>query len=106
MTPETPRYCCRIQLTVSENQPVCSLSVDSLNIESNLSLDTKIVNEIIDVDPYEGSYDITPLAFNEQLLPTTGKYCDDDILVRSVPFYETSNVSGGYTVYIADGGDG
>ncbi len=106
MTPEVPRYCCRIHLTVAESQPVCSLTVESLNVETNLALDTRIVNEIVNVDHYEGSYDITPLAYYEQILPTKDKMCDDDIMVRRVPYYETSNLSGGNTVYIADGGEG
>ena len=117
MTPEVPRYCCRIHLMISETQPVCSLTVsemhpdcsltvESLNVETTLILSEKIINRMVDVDYYDGSYDITPLAYDAQVLPTKDTYCDDDILVRQVPYYETSNLSGGNTVYIADGGDG
>lgn len=105
MTPVDPRYCCRVQLTVSENQPVCSLTVDQLTYENNLALDTVINAEIVNVDLYEGSYDVVSLADNDQTLDTKNKMCTDDITVRKVPYFETSNLSGGYTVYIAPNGE-
>lgn len=49
---------------------------------------------------YSGSYSVTPTP-DAQTLPTAGRYMDDDVTVKSIPFYETSNTSGGSTIYIA-----
>ena len=51
--------------------------------------------------PYEGEYEVTPLAFTDQTLPTNGKTLRADVFVHDVPYYETSNESGGVTVSIA-----
>lgn len=51
--------------------------------------------------PYAGPYDIIPLAFIDQQLPTEGRVLKQDILVQEVPYLETSNDSGGITVSIA-----
>ena len=49
---------------------------------------------------YEGAYIVTPLPFAETVLPTTGKRMADDVTVLEIPYYETSNPYGGYTVNI------
>lgn len=51
-------------------------------------------------DVYDGSYEVTPLAETEQVLETSGKRMGDDVVVRAIPYYETTNESGGYTVNI------
>ena len=51
--------------------------------------------------PYTGPYDIIPLAFIDQQLPTEGKVLSRDLVVQEVPYLETSNDSGGVTVSIA-----
>ena len=53
---------------------------------------------------YDGDYDVVPLAFQETILSTRNKKLIDDILVQEIPYYETSNLSGGNTVFI--GGNG
>lgn len=53
---------------------------------------------------YDGDYDVVPLAFQETILSTKNKKLTDDILVQEIPYYETSNLSGGNTVFI--GGNG
>lgn len=50
---------------------------------------------------YSGPYDIIPLAFIDQQLPTEGKVLSRDLVVQEVPYLETSNDSGGITVSIA-----
>lgn len=52
-------------------------------------------------NPYEGEYTVTPSAIDTQVLPTANKFLEDDILVKSVPYYEVSNTQGGLTVSIA-----
>lgn len=50
---------------------------------------------------YDGDYNVTPLAFQEVKLKTKDKKLIEDIVVKEVPYYETTNLSGGNTVYIA-----
>lgn len=50
---------------------------------------------------YDGNYEVLPLAFEETVLPTKDKKLIEDIIVKEIPYYETSNTSGGNTVYIA-----
>lgn len=50
---------------------------------------------------YVGNYDVTPLAFQETILPTKDTKLIENIIVKEIPYYETSNLSGGNTVYIA-----
>lgn len=52
-------------------------------------------------DVYYGDYVVVPKT-KEQVLYTTDKVLTDDILVKEIPIWETSNTSGGKTVYIAD----
>ena len=51
---------------------------------------------------YEGPYTVTPLAHYEQTLETANKTLVDDVRVLKVPYYETSNLYDGITVYIAE----
>ena len=48
---------------------------------------------------YDGEYDITPLAYQQQELETKNKILEENVTVREVPFYEVSNTEG-TTVYI------
>ena len=71
--------------------------------ENNLILkfgEVQTVTEYVGGEPYEGSYTITPKV-EEQKMETKGKIMIDDVTVKSVPFFEVSNTSGGNTVYIA-----
>ena len=49
---------------------------------------------------YDGTYEITPLTETDQILSTSGKRMTDDVVVLAIPYYETTNESGGYTVNI------
>ena len=53
------------------------------------------------VPTYKGQYQITPLAFEETTLKTKGKKLTEDVVIKEIPYFETTNLSGGYTVYIA-----
>lgn len=71
--------------------------------ENNLNLkfgEVQTITEYVGGEPYEGSYIITPKV-EEQKMDTKGKIMIDDVTVKSVPFFEVSNTSGGNTVYIA-----
>lgn len=49
--------------------------------------------------PYDGAYEVTPTSY-EQYLATENKTLKRDVTVHKVPYYETSNESGGYTISI------
>lgn len=53
----------------------------------------------VSVPSYEGDYEVTPTA-SGFIMPTKNKRMEDDVTVKPIPYYETSNVSG-ITVYIA-----
>lgn len=53
-------------------------------------------------DVYDGPYHVTPLAHSSQTLETRGLQMLGDIVVSKIPYWETSNPSEGYTVYIAE----
>lgn len=55
---------------------------------------------IIPGDHYDGPYTVTP-STQQQTLATTYKTMMQDVTVEEIPYYETSNLSGGYTVIIA-----
>lgn len=54
---------------------------------------------IIETPPYEGAYEVEP-DFDGQVLPTRGLRMTDNLTVDAIPYSETSNPSGGITVYI------
>lgn len=64
--------------------------------ETHIIRDTQYVGG----EPYTGAYDIIPKV-SAQTLPTKEKVMLDDVTIRAIPIYETSNTSGGSTVYIA-----
>ena len=54
------------------------------------------------IERYKGDYEVTPTLEGETL-PTKQKLMEEDLTVNPIPIYETSNISGGTTVYIAKG---
>lgn len=57
------------------------------------------VTEFIGGKVYEGEYEITPKVA-AQTMPTSGKVMADDVTIKSIPFFNVSNTSGGSTAYI------
>lgn len=52
-----------------------------------------------DAPEYDGPHEVTPTA-QEQTLATTNRLLRRDLTVHKVPYFETSNESGGVTVSI------
>lgn len=50
---------------------------------------------------YAGDYTVTP-KIEEQEMQTKGKVMTENIMVKSIPFFNVSNTSGGSTVYIGN----
>ena len=80
----------RIALTFQETAQQFPMDVENL----------QIIHEGT-VPPYTGEYTVTPLAASAVILETEGLRMTDDVTVRKIPYYETSNPGGGYTAYIA-----
>lgn len=58
--------------------------------------------ESTEFEPYIGSYTVQSQAHGEQILSTKNKGLKDDIVIEPVSYYETTNLSGGYTVIIGE----
>lgn len=54
------------------------------------------------VDEYDGEYIVKPLPYDDQTLETEGLLMTDDVTVLKIPYYETSNIADGLTVYIGE----
>ena len=50
--------------------------------------------------PFDGPYEVTPDADGE-VLATRMKTMADDVTIKPIPYVESSNQAGGYTVSIA-----
>lgn len=48
---------------------------------------------------YKGSTEVTPQVIG-QTLPTRNTLMKNDITIAAIPYYETSNLKGGYTAII------
>lgn len=74
------------------------------NISGSLSPPANISGELsiptyIDVDMYEGEYEVSP-DFDGATLPTTNKTLSHDITINPIQVESVSNIQGGRTVYI------
>lgn len=88
-----------VKFNMSDQQ--FSMNVD-FDKDDHFEADFGTVQEVTiykDVDPYKGAYEVTPQV-GEQILPTAQKLMADDVTVKAIPYYETSNLSDGETVYI------
>ena len=57
-------------------------------------------------EEYKGQYEVIPKAHEAVILPTSGLLLSENITVTKVPYYETSNIYNGLTVYIAEDNNG
>ena len=57
--------------------------------------------EFLGGEEYQGAYEVTPKV-EAQTMPTKHKVLKDDITVKSIPYFNVSNTSGGSTVYIGN----
>ena len=55
----------------------------------------------IAMEEYEGDYIVTPKV-ESQTMPTKNKLLTEDVTIKSIPFYNVSNTSGGSTVFIGN----
>ena len=92
-----------VKSKTSLNATISSKSLISGSINSSTILgDIKIgtVEIVRRAFPnYEGEYEATP-KIEEQILPTKNKSMLDNFVIHEIPYFETSNPSGGYTAII------
>ena len=87
-----------IRLKVSEQKTI------PLRVEEEKRV-VLLVKESIssgDIPYYEGPYEVTPHTKNEIVLETANKQMAKDVTVFKIPYFETSNIKDGYTVYIGE----
>lgn len=90
------KICAR--LVSGDNQTQCEVRDCDKNVFVARADECRVnISEYAD---YDGAYSVTPTVGGETL-PTKEKVMREDLEVRPIPFYETSNNSGGTTVYIA-----
>lgn len=75
----------------------CTLVADHHIVQGTLTIPSTPGLEL-----YGGPYEVTPKAWEEQILQTEGKLMSDDVTVFRVPYYETINLFDGKTAYIAE----
>lgn len=54
-----------------------------------------------EAEPFDGEYTVTPKV-TEQIMATKNRLMLNDVTVKSIPFFNVSNTSGGNTVYIGN----
>ena len=82
-----------------------SISPVTAKIASNEAMVARMDSVMIhtsNIEFYDGEYKVIPLAKKEITLFTKNKTMSDDVSVKRIPRYETSNDAGGETFYIAE----
>ena len=72
---------------------------DGPSFNANMG-ETQVIH-IGDPPRYEGPYAITPKV-SAQTMPTKGKIMTEDVAIKSIPYFDVSNNTGGSTVYIGN----
>lgn len=86
-----------IRFTVKSNS--IPMSVSSVGNAVSMKVEGVSIN-YSSGDPYMGEYEVMPSPTSQQTLKTAQKLMSNDVIVHKIPYYETSNNSGGNTVYI------
>lgn len=66
---------------------------------SNRSLSVALERSGPAAEYYDGVYEVRPTV-EDQSLPTKDKLMSKDVHIEEIPYFETTNESGGYTVII------
>ena len=65
---------------------------------------SETITPVVTAESYAGPYEVVPKT-EGQTLETADKLMARDVTVQAIPFYKTSNQSGGYTATIAMTGE-
>lgn len=88
-----------IKLHVIQNEQKIPLKVSTFNQVLEAYVERVKIVHGMDYPIYDGAIDIVPSS-EAQTLPTQDTIVKDDIEVEAIPFYMSTNPSGGYTVVI------
>ena len=86
--------CCKLTGRLTETSSLRGSLSSASTLTGSLT-----VPSVVGSQPYTGVYEVTPAVYS-QTLETAGKRLAEDVTVLEIPFYETSNLSGGYTAII------
>lgn len=75
-----------------------NLRSDNQKIDTTFS-EFQEISVIDKIETYDGPYVVTP-AIDSQVLPTAQKRMIDNMTVKAIPYFRTSNPQMGETVYI------
>lgn len=84
-----------------ERGPIC-VNLDTQETGGLVPMGVEQVRIIYDspFPDYEGPINVTPTAGTAQTLQTANRLVKSNITVEEIPYYETTNLSGGYTAII------
>lgn len=69
-------------------------------IQSEISISATVRYPIdVRIPTYDGNYQVVPKS-TEQLLSTKDKQMTDDVTIKAIPYFETSNEEDGVTIFI------
>ena len=89
-----------VKLNVSDTNDSAQLGIESKNKPASLSVERVRIIHGSPYPEYEGETTVTPKAYQEQTLATHNTLVRQDIHVLEIPYYETTNLKGGYTAII------
>lgn len=75
----------------------------SVNLTGKINLNMPVlIGRVListDYDNFNGDYEVTP-KINSQTIETKNKLMYEDLIVKSIPYYEVSNTQGRVTIII------
>lgn len=80
-------------------EPKVCVTLGNLNVNVKVSM---LQGGQYSGEVYEGPYTVTPLVKELVELYTKDKLMRENVIVEKVPISETSNIAGGYTLYVGE----
>ena len=91
----------RIDISLNVSRQEFNLLVEQNQHDFSVDTAEAINVNTVDLPEYEGPYEVTPKV-DDQTLETKDKWMSDNVHVKEIPYYETSNIQNGLTVFIAN----
>ena len=89
-----------IEVQITPKRPSISVNIDGN--KDDIEVDVGAPHSGTDYPVYTGPTLVKPEAYILQTLQTKQKAVKENIMVFPIPYFETSNPSGGKTIYIGD----
>lgn len=87
-----------VDFSSSNDNLTAAFEESEQNIDADFG-EIKIIEVDKDTEIYNGSYTVTPKAY-EQKLETENRKMTDNVTVKEIPYFEVSNNAGGNTLNI------